>query len=189
MRNDLGIDPVLAHPTSDELGVLGTEVDDENGAARGHRHSVVRTTNWWFGPLAWNDGRVKLLRRVLLIVIALLAIAGGLAPASASVPPDTSPPSPITTDPITTDPITTDPITTDPITTDTVNDFMDLERDVTECISSNPLPGCGREPTSPGDRGGWQQLLLFGVMLGGMAIIFVRVYFSVRSRDRGASNE
>ena len=179
MRNDLGIDPVLAHPTSDELGVLGTEVDDENGAARGHRHSVVRTTNWWFGPLAWNDGRVKLLRRVLLIVIALLAIAGGLAPASASVPPDTSPPSPITTD----------PITTDPITTDTVNDFMDLERDVTECISSNPLPGCGREPTSPGDRGGWQQLLLFGVMLGGMAIIFVRVYFSVRSRDRGASNE
>jgi hypothetical protein len=122
---------------------------------------------------------VNLLRRVLLIVIALLAIAGGLAPASASVPPDTSPPSPITTD----------PITTDPITTDTVNDFMDLERDVTECISSNPLPGCGREPTSPGDRGGWQQLLLFGVMLGGMAIIFVRVYFSVRSRDRGASNE
>lgn len=100
-------------------------------------------------------------RRVLLIVVALLAVS---APASASVPPDTSPP-------------------------DTVNDFMDLERDVTECISSNPLPGCGREPTSPGDRGGWQQLLLFGVMLGGMAVIFVRVYFSVRSRDRGASNE
>jgi len=66
---------------------------------------------------------------------------------------------------------------------------MDLERDVTECISSNPLPGCGREPTSPGDRGGWQQLLLFGVMLGGMAVIFVRVYFSVRSRDRPPSNE
>ncbi|MFM8562835.1 MAG: hypothetical protein ACKOCE_02955 [Acidimicrobiia bacterium] len=70
------------------------------------------------------------------------------------------------------------------ITPDTVNDFMDLERDVTTCISSNPLPGCGREPTSPGDRGGWQQLLLFGIMLGGMAIIFTRVYFSVRSRDR-----
>lgn len=94
----------------------------------------------------------------------MLAIAGGSVSASASAPPDTSPP-------------------------DTVNDFMDLERDVTECISSNPLPGCGREPTSPGDRGGWQQLLLFGVMLGGMAVIFVRVYFSVRSRDRGASNE
>lgn len=70
------------------------------------------------------------------------------------------------------------------ITPDTVNEFMDLERDVTTCISSNPLPGCGREPTSPGDRGGWQQLLLFGIMLGGMAIIFARVFLSVRSRDR-----
>jgi hypothetical protein len=69
---------------------------------------------------------------------------------------------------------------------DTVNDFMDLERDVTTCISSNPLPGCGREPTSPGDRGGWQQLLLFGIMLGGMAVIFTRVYLSVRSRDRSS---
>ena len=70
---------------------------------------------------------------------------------------------------------------------DTVNDFMDLERDVTTCISSNPLPGCGREPTSPGDRGGWQQLLLFGIMFAGMAAIFTRVYFSVRSRDHSTT--
>ncbi len=109
-------------------------------------------------------------RRVLLIVVALLAVS---APASASVPPDTTvPESP----------------TPDSSPPDTVNDFMDLERDVTECISSNPLPGCGREPTSPGDRGGWQQLLLFGIMLGGMAVIFVRVFFSVRSRDRRSSD-
>ena len=39
----------------------------------------------------------------------------------------------------------------------TINDFLDLERSLTECISSNPPPGCGRVPTSPGDRGGWQQ--------------------------------
>lgn len=109
-------------------------------------------------------------RRILLIVVALFAVS---APASASVPPDTSvPESP----------------TSEPSPPDTVNDFMDLERDVTECISSNPLPGCGREPTGPGDRGGWQQLLLFGIMLGGMAVIFVRVFFSVRSRDRRPSN-
>ncbi|MEY2643261.1 MAG: hypothetical protein RLZZ368_1908, partial [Actinomycetota bacterium] len=50
-----------------------------------------------------------------------------------------------------------------------------------------PLPGCGREPTSPGDRGGWQQLLLFAIMLAGMSVIFVRVYFSVRSRDRSTN--
>jgi len=64
------------------------------------------------------------------------------------------------------------------------NDFMDLERDVTSCISSNPLPGCGRQPTSPGDRGGWQQLLLFGILVTGMTIIFWRVYLAVRLRDR-----
>jgi hypothetical protein len=64
------------------------------------------------------------------------------------------------------------------------NDFMDLERDVTSCISSNPLPGCGRQPTSSGDRGGWQQLLLFAIMFAGMSIIFWRVYLAVRLRDR-----
>lgn len=64
---------------------------------------------------------------------------------------------------------------------------MDLERDLSECISSNPLPGCGREPTSPGDRGGWQQLLLFGIMMGGIATIFWRISRAVRARDRSLS--
>lgn len=66
----------------------------------------------------------------------------------------------------------------------TTNEFMDLERDLSECISSNPLPGCGREPTSAGDRGGWQQLLLFGIMMGGIAVIFWRITRAVRARDR-----
>lgn len=66
----------------------------------------------------------------------------------------------------------------------TTNEFMDLERDLSECISSNPLPGCGREPTSAGDRGGWQQLLLFGIMMGGIAAIFWRIAHAIRSRDR-----
>lgn len=69
----------------------------------------------------------------------------------------------------------------------TTNEFMDLERDLSECISSNPLPGCGREPTSSGDRGGWQQLLLFGIMMGGIAIIFWRITRSVRARDRSSN--
>lgn len=37
---------------------------------------------------------------------------------------------------------------------------------------------------SPGDRGGWQQLTLFGVMTAGMAIIFWRITVAVRTRDR-----
>ncbi|MGA0878001.1 MAG: hypothetical protein ACO3SP_02675 [Ilumatobacteraceae bacterium] len=69
----------------------------------------------------------------------------------------------------------------------TTNEFMDLERDLSECISSNPLPGCGREPTSSGDRGGWQQLLLFGIMIGGIAIIFLRITRAIRARDRSLS--
>jgi hypothetical protein len=72
----------------------------------------------------------------------------------------------------------------DPNAADTPNDFMDLERDLTLCISSNPLPGCGREPTGPGDRGGWQQFLLFGIMMTGIGLIFWRVGRSIRARDR-----
>lgn len=64
---------------------------------------------------------------------------------------------------------------------------MDLERDLSQCISSNPLPGCGREPTSAGDRGGWQQFLLFGIMMGGIALIFWRIASAIRARDRSAT--
>jgi len=71
----------------------------------------------------------------------------------------------------------------------TINDFLDLERSLTECISSNPPPGCGRVPTSPGDRGGWQQLLLFGVMMGGISVIFWRVARAVRRRDTAVQAE
>jgi len=109
------------------------------------------------------------IRRALAVASLTVVMATGGGAVSASTPPD---------------PTVPEAPTSIPVTPDTVNDFLDLERDLTTCISSNPLPGCGREPTSPGDRGGWQQLLLFGIMLGGMAIIFVRVYFSVRSRDR-----
>lgn len=63
------------------------------------------------------------------------------------------------------------------------NDFLDLERSLTECISSNPPPGCGRVPTGPGDRGGWQQFVLFGVMMTGIAVIFWRVSRAVRGRN------
>ncbi len=72
---------------------------------------------------------------------------------------------------------------TEEIPDTTVNDFLDLERSLAECISSNPRPGCGREPTSSGDRGGWQQLVLFGVMMSGIAVIFWRVSRAVRRRD------
>ncbi|MBM3800260.1 MAG: hypothetical protein FJW18_09325 [Actinobacteria bacterium] len=77
--------------------------------------------------------------------------------------------------------------TTTPPAPPVTNDFMDLERDVSECISAMPKPGCGREPTASGDRGGAMQLALFGIILVAMAGIGTRVAFAVRARDRQPS--
>lgn len=101
-------------------------------------------------------------RRIAVFFGALVVAGSTLVPvAAASVPPADQPP--------------------------TTNDFLDLERDVSECISSMPKPGCGREPTSSGDRGGWQQTLVFAVLMTSMAGIGVRVVFAVRKRDRSTS--
>jgi hypothetical protein len=34
-----------------------------------------------------------------------------------------------------------------------------------------PRPNSGREPESPGDRGGWLQLTVMAVMVGGLVVI------------------
>ena len=95
----------------------------------------------------------------MVFIGATVLAASSFAPAAmASVPPDSQPP--------------------------VTNDFLDLERDVSECISSMPKPGCGREPTDSGDRGGWQQTLVFGILMLGMAGIGTRVAFAIRKRDR-----
>lgn len=107
-------------------------------------------------------------RSIAVITLAAMPIIAPLSvgsPAGATVPPGGDDTPPVT------------------------NDFMDLERDVSDCISAMPKPGCGREPTSSGDRGGWQQLLLFGVLMLGMAGIGVRVAHSVRARDRASTGE
>jgi len=114
---------------------------------------------------------IKALKQTVLfgaVAMALMASAGPVSAYSSSPP-------------VGTEPVEMQTLSQQPPDT---NDFMDLERDVTSCISSNPLPGCGRQPTSSGDRGGWQQLLLFAVMFGGMSIIFWRVFLAVRLRDR-----
>ncbi len=69
----------------------------------------------------------------------------------------------------------------DGATTTTVVDnvFLPEKQDLDECISSLPKPGCGSTA-----RGGWRQTLVFGVMLGGMAAIGVRIAYAVRRRDR-----
>ena len=121
-----------------------------------------------FGGARWHDEGVNI-RRILTTALLAIALTLGVGFVSSSAVLATTPPADTQLD-------------TQPPTTE--NDFMNLERDVTSCISSIPKPGCGREPTSSSDRGGWQQLLLFFIMFLGMAIIFYRVYRSVRARDK-----
>jgi hypothetical protein len=45
-------------------------------------------------------------------------------------------------------------------------------------------PECGVKPKDAGDRGGYAQLALFGLVLGGMAVIFFVIVRSTRARGR-----
>jgi hypothetical protein len=47
-----------------------------------------------------------------------------------------------------------------------------------------PLPNSGKAPEASGDRGGWEQLLLFGIMTAGCAFIFGRVLWAGHQRSR-----
>jgi hypothetical protein len=48
-----------------------------------------------------------------------------------------------------------------------------------------PRPNSGQAPTQPGDRGGWEQTLVFVVMLGGMVTLAVLAWrSSVRAKRR-----
>jgi len=129
---------------------------------------IYTTPESAFGGVRWHDEGVNI-RRILTTALLAISLALGIGLATSSSAAATTPPADTQQE-------------TQPPTTE--NDFMNLERDLTSCISSNPQPGCGREPTSSSDRGGWQQLLLFFIMFLGMAFIFWRVFLSVRARDR-----
>lgn len=61
------------------------------------------------------------------------------------------------------------------VTTVTVNDFVPTERDLSECISAVPKPGCGSEA-----RGGWRQTAIFVLVIGGLGFIGWRVVAGAR---------
>lgn len=72
--------------------------------------------------------------------------------------------------------------TPEPATTD--NEFLPAERNLSECISAVPKPGCGSK-----QRGGWRQALVFAVVVAGLLAIGVRVGIAVRRRDRELAGE
>lgn len=65
------------------------------------------------------------------------------------------------------------------------NPFIPEGRDLSECISAVPKPGCGSTA-----RGGWRQGLVFGVMVAGLAVIGWQVTRTVRrARQAVEGNE
>jgi len=59
------------------------------------------------------------------------------------------------------------------------NDFLPPDRDLTECVSALPKPGCGSEA-----RGGWRQTAVFLAVLGGLGFIAWRVIAGARAAGR-----
>jgi hypothetical protein len=57
------------------------------------------------------------------------------------------------------------------------NEFLPEDADLTECVGLLQRPGCGSE-----ERGGWRQLVVFALLIGGLAVVFGRVGWSMRSR-------
>jgi hypothetical protein len=81
-----------------------------------------------------------------------LAIAvGGAEPAASSEPP----PPPVTD-----------------------NVFIPADRDLGECITAVPRPGCGSDA-----RSDWHQGLVLGVMVAGLVVIGWRIVRGVRRRE------
>jgi len=93
------------------------------------------------------------------ILLASLALSGAI-PAGAVAPDDPFPPV---------------------STPATVNEFLPEDRDLSDCLSVLPKPGCGSQA-----RGGPQQAAVLGAILGGLAIIGGRIAWSVRRSNVGS---
>ena len=76
---------------------------------------------------------------------------------------------------------TVSPITEPPPVT-TINEFIPEDRDLTECISALPKPGCGSEA-----RTSWEQGALLVVLLVALAFIAWRVVRAVRRTSAPAA--
>jgi hypothetical protein len=60
----------------------------------------------------------------------------------------------------------------------TDNAFIPEDRDLGECITAVPKPGCGSEA-----RGDWHQGVVLAVMVAGLIVIGWRIVRGVRRRD------
>jgi hypothetical protein len=102
---------------------------------------------------------------VSLVVVVALAVAAFRSPAAH----DVAAASPSTT------------VAAAPSTTVFDNPFLPDERNLSDCISAVPKPGCGSEA-----RGGWRQTLVFGVMALGLLAIAWRITTGIRRGARAS---
>jgi hypothetical protein len=125
-------------------------------------------------------------RFVVIVVMAVVAVAlppgavtAASAPSAARAADAT-----ITDDaaPDATTPDTRPPDATQTVTTD--NEFIPEDRNLSECISAVPKPGCGSK-----ERGGWRQALVFAVVVAGLLVIAVRIGVAIRRRDCALAGE
>lgn len=65
----------------------------------------------------------------------------------------------------------------------------DLEEEPSVCIGFYPKPGCGKQPQASGDRGGWMQYTVFGVMLAALAVIGTVLARNIIKRDRAIAEK
>ena len=66
----------------------------------------------------------------------------------------------------------------------TDNPFLPPDKDLTECVSANPQPGCGSKA-----HGGWRQALMFVVVALAMAFIGWRIVVIVRRNRKAVEAE
>jgi hypothetical protein len=57
----------------------------------------------------------------------------------------------------------------------TVNEFLPEDRNLSDCISAIPKPGCGSDA-----RGGWHQTLVFVAIMLGLVLIVWRIVAGAR---------
>ncbi len=113
---------------------------------------------------------------LLLAVVAAVLVLVAPRPAAAR-PDDPEPPS-----------TTVSAAVGGPSTTVLENDFIPEDRDLSECVSALPRPGCGSEA-----RGGWRQTVVFLAIVVGVAFIAWRMVRSARRKrpdpaDRDVQN-
>jgi hypothetical protein len=93
---------------------------------------------------------------LVLVLIVLVTTMTAPAAVSAGLGPDDPPPPPVT-----------------------VNEFIPEDRDLSDCLSALPKPGCGSEA-----RGGWRQTAVLGAILLGLGVVGWRISVGLRANRR-----